>query len=66
MQIVSNLSEAIKFLYPDSYIINFKTNIANPNKFLFEENNFKSFSLADIDLDNSVDIIAIDIITAPI
>ena len=60
MQIVSNLSEAIKFLYPDSSIVNFKTNIANPNKFLFEENNFKSFSLADIDLDNSVDIIAID------
>jgi len=55
-----NSFEAIEFFGPDSSKINLSNINLNSYDFLFKENNYKSFSLADLDLDNSVDIVAVD------
>ena len=52
--------ELTEFYGPDSSKINLSVdNLMNYN-FLPKNNSFKSFSLADLDLDNSIDIIGID------
>ena len=52
--------ELTQFYGPDSSKINLSIDYLKNYNLLSEVNSFKSFSLADLDLDNSIDIIGID------
>ena len=59
---LQNSPEITNFYGPDSSKINLSIDSIVNHNFSLNDNSFKSFSLADLDLDNSIDIIVIDTI----
>jgi len=59
---LQNSPEITEFYGPDSSKINLSFDTILDHNYSFKDNSFMSFSLADLDLDNSIDIIVIDTI----
>ena len=59
---LQNSPEITEFYGPDSSKINLSFDTIMDHNYSFKDNSFMSFSLADLDLDNSIDIIVIDTI----
>ena len=57
---VSEMDDLLNFNGPDGKKIDISSAINEYDQFSFNRNNFKSFSLTDLDLDSEVDIIAVD------
>ena len=57
---VSEMDDLLNFTGPDGKKIDISSAINEYDQFSFNRNNFKSFSLTDLDLDSEVDIIAVD------
>ena len=60
--LLQNSPEITEFYGPDSSKINLSFDTIMDHNYSLKDNSFMSFSLADLDLDNSIDIIVIDTI----